>query len=416
MKRAYLSLTILVLLVLIPCTAFAASGYVSGTLKFWNKQGNYCPNTRNCTGATYPQSQYDNAQPVKEVQVQVLDNTWAVLGEGTSDTSGNFKIYWYRSTLPPSGMILWKARQKDSRWQIVSASTGGIYVNWTGTFTLINGTTYSNPQNVGTFVWGSSASPNHVANLYDGAWRQWNYALSGSGHLSANMTNVTIRAFDNTTCPSSCSRGWFNDILIDSPQAALTPQGRIMHEMGHFAVYVAKPYNPAMGYDYPNQCRYCGTWGPTTQEWQSAAFEEGIASFFATAAMYSAANPNPTDCLSAGYCELWWNNIETSTGWGSCSAGEDRWPLSHERYLWDVYDSVVDGNYSDTISVPFWYFISSLLNYPTGTNDQQHDEPWNASYSAIDDYDGRSSGDFYYNFYVRFGIDTAYQVVSNCPW
>jgi len=154
---------------------------------------------------------------------------------------------------------------------------------------------------------------------------------------------------------------------------------------------------------------------PTTQEWLSAAFDEGIASFFATAAMYSATNPNPTDCLSASYCELWWNNIETSTGWGSCAAGEYRWALSHERYLWDVYDSVQDANYSDTVSVPFWYFISGLAYYGTGPNDQQNNEPWNADYTAIDNYDGRSSADFYYNFYGRFGVDTAYQILSNCP-
>jgi hypothetical protein len=401
--------------ILLPASAYAVDGYVSGTLKFWNKQGNYCPSGRDCTGARYPQSAFDSPQAVRDAQVQVLDQNWAVIGQGSSDTNGNFGIYWYRATQPTSGLILWKARQKDSRFEIVSYQSGGIYYLWTGSFSLTSGTWSGSPQNVGTFTWGSSASPNYIANLYDGAWRSWNYALGTSGWLYAYMTNVKIRAFSAPyACLTSCALPQIGELLIDSTNATLMPQSRIMHELGHYAAYVAKPIQYPLEYSYPNLCTNCSGWTYTSAEWQSAAFEEGLASFIATATMYSSANPNPTNCLSTGPCALdATNNVEASTGLWSCAQDEGRWTRSHERYLWDVYDSVDDG---ETISSPFWYFVSTMVTYPGGTGDHQADEPWNSSYTAIDNADGRSSGDFLYHYQNRFGTDTTLPALNNCVW
>ena len=51
-----LTLALFSTLLLLTSNAWAAGGFVAGTLQFFQAQGNFCPTTRTCTGAQYPQS------------------------------------------------------------------------------------------------------------------------------------------------------------------------------------------------------------------------------------------------------------------------------------------------------------------------------------------------------------------------
>ena len=67
--RRYAAGLLIAILLTFAGRAYAASGTAYGYLKFWQKQGNYCPTTRDCTSAWYPESQYDTAQPAAETKL-----------------------------------------------------------------------------------------------------------------------------------------------------------------------------------------------------------------------------------------------------------------------------------------------------------------------------------------------------------
>lgn len=393
--------------------AFAATGWVSGKLQFWQKQGNYCPTGRDCTAANYPQSQFDKAQPLAELQVQVVNasNTATVYGNGVTDVNGNYLFQWTTPSTPPTAKILWKYRQKDTRFEVRSAQSNGIYYTTSGNITLTSGTTQGSPQVLSTFTTGSSGSPNHVANLYDGAFRQWYWALSYSGLMQSLFTVIQIRAFDNSSCPTSCAGG--TTVTIDSTNSALMPQGRILHELGHIANGLSKPFTATLAYNYPTQCTGCGTWSLNTAEWMSAGFEEGLATFVGDVAMYWHWATQPTTCLSSGSCALTTFHIEDSSG-TSCGTDQNRWPINVDRYIWDVYDSVDDPGFVDTTSINYWQIFTTLNAYPSGTANNQIDEPWNSTFTAVDNYDGRSSADFEFRLNALYSINSATLRSNNC--
>ncbi|WP_437566176.1 hypothetical protein [Sorangium sp. So ce542] len=401
--------------------ASAASGVVKGKIQFWQKQGNYCPSFRDCTGSNYLEADYDTAQPVAQVQIQVVDasNLNNVLGQGTTDVNGNYQISWSTASTPPSAKILWKARHKDSVFEVVSASSGGIYYFTSGgSFTLTSGTTSGSPQTLSTYTWGNSASPESLANLYDGAWRTWYYALRYSGLMTSRFTGVKVRAYD-TSCPTSCASGSTKTVTIDSATSAFQPQGRIMHELGHIASYLSKPFVATLAYNYPSTSCPAGStcgWSLNSAEWQSSSFEEGIATFFGDVANYWFDAPVPTTCLSSSWCSTAAFNVETSSGLNaSCATDEERWAISVERFLWDVYDDQVDTNYNDSVSISFSQFFSTLDGYASGFSNRQIDEAWSSSsYTTIDNHDGRNQDDFVFNLNSVHSVNAATQADNNC--
>ena len=97
----------------------ASSGTVNGTMEFYQNQGNYCPTSMNCTGARYSQAQYHQYRPVKNVKVYIVrDSDQTVIGQGQSDTSGDFSIYWTdpSSSGNVSAHILWPGEHKDKSY------------------------------------------------------------------------------------------------------------------------------------------------------------------------------------------------------------------------------------------------------------------------------------------------------------
>jgi len=390
--------------------ATAASGYVSGRLLFYNNQGNYCRNDgRDCSGARYPQSQYRVNMPVRDVRVYVRrasDNV--IIGQGVTNSSGYYRIAWYSpGTSNISGKVTWHGQHKDGRFTVRTAS-GGTWTFWTYPRTLYtNGATTS----FGWLVWGSSASPNSLANLYDGAVRMWRDALDYSNRMRTYFTNVQIRAY-STSCPTSCANGADKRIIIDSSNSAYMPQGRVMHEMGHIADYVSKPRRVYVNYTRDG----VNGWNFRSPEYASASFTEGLATFYGDVALYWYWNSQPLSCLSTGACSTSVNNnVERSTGLrSSCASGEERWALTVDRYLRDVYDST--NEWFDTNQEHYYNFFDVISRFGNGYGNRDKNEPYNSFLGIVwvDDKDGRAARDFRGHMEAHTGRSNYLNYARNC--
>ncbi len=394
----------------IPCTASASWGYVSGRLMFYNNQGNYCKaDGRDCSGARYPESQYRVNMPVRDVKVYVRrssDN--GIIGQGVADSSGNYTVYWYTpGSGNVSGKVTWHGEHRDGRFSL-KTSGGGTWIFWTSARTMVNATT----TNFGTLVWGNSSSPNSLANLYDGAVRMWRDALNYSNRMRSNFTNVQIRAYDAGACPTSCANGANKRIIIDSANSAYMPQGRIMHEMGHIASYVSKPRKSFVDYTRDGS----NGWNMRSAEYASASFEEGLATFYGDTALYWNWNSEPLTCLSSGACSRSTNNnVESSTGLrSSCTSGEERWALTTDRYLRDVYDST--NEWFDSNTEPFYNFFDVVNKFGNGYGNRGKNEPYNSvlGITWVDDKDGRSARDFRAHMESHTGDSNYNNFARNC--
>lgn len=108
-------LLVIITTLLLPLSALARSGYVSGTIKNFNHLGGYCEATSsiNCTGAKYLKSSYDTYKPVKHAKIFIVavinqgaNESVYSLGESSTDAQGRFVMSWYIS---PSMQTLFNA-------------------------------------------------------------------------------------------------------------------------------------------------------------------------------------------------------------------------------------------------------------------------------------------------------------------
>lgn len=406
---------------LVSAPAFAFSGVVSGTFNLWNKNGNFCdPGIQNCTGSAYTKSAFDTTRPLMNAVVEIWQGSGAI-GSGVTDGSGNFKVSWSSGTIGTQAFVRWFSQQKDGRFVINDVN--GLRMNtFSGNFTLVNGTTTTSPQNIGTWQGGTSASPQWWLNVYWAAELEWRTRFNLVGLLINNYTNIEIRGLQNNVpgflgnCGTSCANGAQKRIQLDAG-AGFAPQARIMHESGHVANYQARPFTNGGNYCWPNTSapdgigggNPCG-WSQSADdpEWAAAAFEEGLATFAGDSTLWFPNSPGPTSCLSSGNCPV---NSSTrieethfpfATNNCNLTSGdpESRWALSAMRFLWDVYDTVNDCD-DDTIGEGpqnYWRMYANMQNYAAGTSTNQIDEPWNSDFSAIDNFDGRGSSSYNQNY------------------
>jgi hypothetical protein len=393
-------------------TASASSGYVRARVQFFQNQGGYCPTSRDCTGARYLASQFHTYLPIGDTRIWIRrDSDGTVIGQGSTDADGYFTIRW--SDPSSSGSVAatfaWQAEHKDGRFAVRNAD-GLTFRMSSSPFLLTSGTTAGAPTELGNRRWGTSSSPHAIANVYEGATRMWN-VLKSSNRMLGAFTDVEILAFDSARCGTSCASG--KTIVLDD-NAAYAPQARVMHEMGHVASTLSNknqtrslPPNIYCFIDTAN----CG-WSLNSQEWQAAAFEEGLATFYGDVALYTAAATAPHTCYaSAAPCGTGTFNVETSSR-SSCATGESRWALSTVRYLRDAYDDGVDYT-GETLSAPYHAFFDTVHAFDEGTWEDQKEEYWNADYSALDDKDGRSAHDFR-DVWIPWGTDSTTQYQGNC--
>jgi hypothetical protein len=406
-------------------SASAESGWVEGRFRFWQKNGNYCPQSRSpCTGATYLYSEFDKKQPLRHADVFVWNATKGNIGTGSTDSNGNFLIQWsYSGTLTEEQRAqtrVWiRPWHAGDRFR-VNYKNGQYPNNWTGYFTLELGSTQSEAQPVGHFYIGSSASPNHYYNVYWAAEMTWRTRLNTSGWFQAYFTGAEIRGFADSMpgflgdCVSSCALGSEMKIQLDA-DAGLKPQARVMHELGHLAIYNSHAWHPAEDcYDMSG-----AGWWANEPEYPCAAFEEGYATFLANSTLYGYTATAPHYCYSSSYCPTGTFNLESSSGYPCNGPGQEYyWPLTHMRYLWDVYDSIDDGEtISEGSAGRWWRMYRVYQHYPSGTGSCAADEHWDPTYSYLDNPYGRGATSYRWNYddYYSFDIDDSYDLNCGLP-
>jgi hypothetical protein len=373
----------------------AASGVVQGSLYFYNNQGNYCPEGRDCVGANYLEADFNVNRPVRDVKVYLLGEDGQVLGQGTTDGTGAFTLAWVGDADGTQATLLWRGEHKDGRFSL-RTNDGESWALRTEAFELQAETTADDPQETGDWFWGNSASPNALANLYDSAITMWN-SLADSNRMLAYFTGLIITAFNKEACPTSCAIGAANRVIIDSPAAAYAPQARLLHEMGHIASYKSSRQQrfrqAGIGdgvYNWPERTP-TGGWWLNTSEWGAAQFEEGVATFFGDRAFYGQDARQPMTCnASALPCSDRGFDVEHSPG-DSCQEKSSRQPINVVRFLRDLYDSNEDFE-GETAVQPFYVIPDVLFAFLDGEDNLHKNEPWCGS--SVCEPDGRSTQDF----------------------
>ena len=398
----------------LPATASASSGVITGHVMFYQNQGNYCDvATQNCAGARYLSTERGTYQPVRNTVLALIDDPSGVpIGFGVSDSNGSFTMSWFAASASPKAKLVWTGRHKDGRFFFLGPA-GGTYQFKSKQISLVANTSPASPQSVGSRKWGNANNPLRLFNAYDGAERLWRTTLSRSNAMLATFFDVEIRAFSDTqpsNCKTSCADG-SNKLIQLSTDAPFAPQARVMHEMGHVASYLANPRAIGNDYCWPDTGGVCG-WSAGTPEWQAAAFEEALATYFADTALWSASSEAPRSCLSNGACIGVGAMLELSQGpigGGSCLPNEDRFPRSSERYLWDIFDNHPDPGMNDDISRPVYEVVDTIGSYPFGFFDHQSME------SALN-LDGNSAFDFMWNYWTETNvqINTFNLLNGNC--
>lgn len=390
----------------VPASADAASGTLRGYWEFYQNQGNYCDDSGGQTcgsHARYTEAEYNTYQRISNTKVYIKDQNGVVIGSGVTSSNGYFNFNWNRASTPSSVRVYWQLENKDNRFR-VRGSTGGTYAYWSSAISVSNGQS----KYIGVLKAGSSGSPSGIANIYDGADRMWYDALNYSGRMRNVFTGLQIRAYP-TDCPTACAKGPQNRIHIPSG-SQFKPQARILHEMGHIASYKSNPRRMSTGYNYPTQSLASGgSWSFTgSDEWRSAALEEGRATFFGDVAFYWSGAQDPRSCNSTGTCST---SIETA---GTCSGVAGRRAVNMDRYMWDIYDTRQDG---ETVSAPYYAFFDTIAAIPNGFSWGQDESGYVSSGSSqVDAWDSFHSYEWrnaMLNHYSG-GIETITPYFSNC--
>lgn len=397
-------LAMLALALALPSSAQAASGTLRGYWRFYQNQGNYCNSAggQTCNSAArYTDAEYNTYQAIGNSKVYIKDQNNVVIGSGVTSSSGYFYVNWYRASTPSFVRVFWQLENKDNRFA-VRGSGGGTYAYWTSNLSVTDGSSIY----TGTWYVGNSSSPSGIANIYDGADRMWYDALNYSGRMQANFTNVEIRAYP-TDCPTACANGPNKEIHIPSG-AEYRPQARILHEIGHIASYLSNPRRMMTGYNYPSQVLNGGGWSFTSNEWRASALEEGRATFFGDVAFYWHWSTDPRTCNSTGPC---FTSIENGP---SCSGTVGRQAIQMDRYMWDIYDSVNDGESNTT---QYYSFFDTLGAIPNGFSWGQDESGYvNASSNTIDSWDSFHPWEWRYAMLVHYSgaIETQTPYFNNC--
>ncbi len=397
-----------------PTSAFAASGTVSGYWRNYQNQGNYCdPNTRNCASARYLESEYNTYHPISDTKIYIKDQNGAVIGQGVTSSTGYFNITWYRGSTPSYVRVYWYFEHKDDRFKIRAANNGKL-AKWSAPIAVSNGgSVYT-----GYHYAGTSSAISGLANIYDGADRMWYDALNYSNRMKANFTGLTIRAYP-TDCPTACANSGEN--LIKMPSTApFKPQARILHEMGHIAAgkSAGKSMDPG-SYCYPLQETPSGGddcsdgssngWSMTSSEWRGVALKEGLATFIGDVAIYWGGAQDPRTCNSTGECPVS-GSIEDSI---SCSGDVGRRAMQMDRYMWDIYDTKVDG--SDNVDESYYAFFDTLAAIPDGTSWGQL-QSYKAGNGSVDNWDAFHSWEWRNAMLNHWSheVDTQDEYFQNC--
>ncbi|MDD9947300.1 MAG: hypothetical protein OXU20_40045 [Myxococcales bacterium] len=413
-------------------SASAASGVVSGVLMFYQNQGNFCPLGRDCSGAKYTWLDYQRPQPFRKARIYVRrasDN--AILGQGMTDAAGFFSITWSDPSVgiftPVDASLDYLGEHADGRFIIAGPNptpgvnpplpAGAPIVPLQSPFTALPGFTWLNFP-----TYGSAAANSFIAMLHDGAYRMWADSLSQSFRMRTLFWGLEIQAFDNSLCTTSCAVGDSNVVVIDSTTSAMSPQARVMHEMGHIASYLANTNwtlydatRTVLALDY--SANGFG-WNLASPENESAGWEEAVATHYADIALYFPWADVPYSCLNTGACPDAASiiNVPLEPSPNCALPGSNLVVGNHMQYHWDNYDSEIDY-VGEIISEPMFDVVNVVSTYSSGSGNgagiARIDEFWNAARTAGDDVHGRSTQDFH-NRWLALGTVSSLNLAANC--
>jgi hypothetical protein len=383
---------------------FAASGTVNVNLGFWAVNGGYCDSTessRNCTGAVWTEADVNKRRSLKNMKVYIVRSSdLSVLGQGTINSAGTGSISWasWPWEAAPMARVLIRFEQVDGRF-VVEKPDGTGHHAFAGSFQL-----QDNGNQSRTETWGTGANPNLYTNLYDAAWMAWD-SLSDSARMVNVFTNWRIRAF-NTNNDNSTT----NNITQLSTLAQFDVL-TVAHEAGHYSWPLANSMRPLADYGYNNEFGH--EWDSV--EYQADAFSEGQAEFQSIRSVYRQNSPQPITCRNArARCPYDFSLfVERSLG-SSCSVYDARRESNVARYLWDVYDNVVDG-YGDNLSKGYFVLFDAMTDWTNGPDNRQDDEPFTST-GGIDNRDGRNMADFanVYSSQYDQPFSSSAQLSNNC--
>lgn len=365
-----------VMLVSSSAVVSAATGTATGTLRYYDAlEGSCVPVVGNnyCDGAKFPSSQTNAMRPVANTLVTIRDNIGAIIGTGVTDDNGVFSVGWNSGLFAPSSIsVVWSLDHKDGRFQIRN-SLGGYYLMRTSSkLPVIGGIT-----DFGVPTWGTSATPNDLANLYAAAERLWRHSLSQSARLQAYFTH------QETNFPAWYEPfGW--DAGSDGQSVWLTSNRvydlTIMHEYGHVAdmksyrdqSHLMTVFGEEYNYVPPSGDPQVWPWDALSLEYRQAQLGEAKADFFKAVALYYPWARDP-------YLHY---NMETAAN--KCTLyQQDRMQMTALRILWDYYDSrqdteVISGtNYTDLVYLSgMSAIVEATFAHPNGTGSHRKDEGW----------------------------------------
>lgn len=413
-------------------SAFAAGGgTIKGVLKFHNKLGHFCSNITDgidCTGSKYNEAAYDTSLPLSDVIIQVRVNG-ALAGSGATDINGNYQVNWTYagSGTPTNAQVESFLKHKDSTFQVFSSGGASyrIYGNFTASYdwTQEPGNATGTIQNLGTWNWGSSTTPNQKVNAYSAAWRTWYYAFKYSAVLVADFGTLAIYAGDTKTDyagKDKTTNALIHRVRINSTDLGNLSYEAVYHEMGHAASFRASnsKFVPTGWYDWPST----GSAGPHTYdspEWSSAGFEEGLADFLGVVGQYWFNAPEARACLilsSNNHCPttiLPDRGIRLDTLPTCALTNENRYQRNNTRFLWDYYDSANAGD--DTITVSYAQILQGLDAMADGYGNNNINEQWSSSsFTTVDNGDGRSLYDLRHMLFDINGISSYNMFLGHC--
>jgi hypothetical protein len=400
-----LTLGVVAAVLAVAAPAHAASGVVSGKLELWERNGGFCPTTRNCTGANYPASQSNSYQPIANaiVYLYMTSGTSQVLiASGTTTATGTFKLSWSTTLALGQTRVVFKGYHAQGRFTTFN-SAGATY-QWNGAlFTLINGTTSTSPQVIASTRFGSATLPDPALNFWAAAETTWWYGMMGSNKLFNDFTNIALKGVYSGDC-GTCGSGPGKYMRLDAQYDYNLPT--VSHELGHVASYLLNPRSTTGDYCYgsgqlctpanPYCCNGGGGIGSHAQdsaEWQHVGFEEGFASAVATITLNQQFAPDPYFCVAIEAAECPTGTakyrMEPSVNAGAvCSMTERRQENNVTRYLWDMYDGVADASW-DNVSVLYWHIYEVMTRFPAGYGLRQNNDPLDSStHATFDNRDG----------------------------
>jgi hypothetical protein len=388
--------------------AAAFSGVVKGKLELFEKNGGFCPTSRNCSGSNFPASQSGTFQPlangVVKIYMEAGIGARVLIGTGTTSSSGAFTISWSINTtsLRPANVVF-NGEHKQGVFS-TRTSGGGLYRWDSAAFTLVNGTTTASPQTLANTRFGTAAAPDPALNFWAAAETTWWYGMMGSNKLFNDFTGVQLRGVFDGDC-GTCGSGPGKYVRLNAGFDFNIPT--VAHEMGHVASYLLNPRHSVGDYCYgsgqsctpsnPFCCNGSGGIGShdlDSAEWQHVGFEEGFASAIATVTLNQQFAPEPYFCtnIDGVACSTAFKyQMEPSKQFdsSSCTVAEQRQENYVTRYLWDVYDSVDDPEYVDNVSVLYWNLYEVITRFPAGYGLRQNNDALDAgSHTTFDNRDG----------------------------